>query len=79
MPKKPGSWELNEVKNRLGLEQVARERAATARYRQLEEREGNRGKTGWSDCLLLVLALSCFLLTLAVLALSSAVLSLTQR
>jgi hypothetical protein len=38
-PKKGGPWQLEEVKLRLRAEQLARERAAGARYREIEERE----------------------------------------
>ena len=81
MPKKSGPWELNEVKTRLRREQVARERAATQRYRNLEERDerANRGETRQSNCLLLVLVVSCLVLALCLLLLSGAVLSLSKK
>ncbi len=68
---------------------MAREQAASARYRQQEQPpniretpnrvESNVARSSWSDCGLVVLILSCFLLTLAVLALCGAVLSLLQK
>jgi len=81
MPKKVGPWQLDEVKARLRAEQVGRERAASARYRRQEGQdsgEDNKGKTSWAQCIFL-LALSCFLLSLSVLALASAFLSLTKK
>ncbi len=36
MPERPGPWALDNVKRRLRQEQVVRERAASARYRQVE-------------------------------------------
>ena len=81
MPKKHGPWQLDDVKARLRAEQVGRERAASARYRRQELQdsgEDNKGKTSWAQCIFL-LALSCFLLSLSVLALASAFLSLTKK
>jgi hypothetical protein len=81
MQKKSGPWELNEVKSRLRREQVARETAATQRYRQLEARDqqGNRGETSQSNCVLLVLVVVCLVLALCLLLLSGAVLSLSKK
>jgi hypothetical protein len=79
MPKKKktvGPWELNEVKTRLRREQVAREAAATARYRQAEERETDQGS---SHCVLVIAVLSCLLLSLSVLVLAGVVLSLAKK
>jgi hypothetical protein len=83
MSKKLGPWELNEVKDRLRQGQLAREQAATARYRRQEDRdqgEGrNRGRTGFSDYILLGLVLSCFLLSLSVFVLSCVILFRTNH
>ncbi len=89
MPKKPvGPWELNEVKTRLRREQVAREVAATARYRQAEQRETNQGsstvtredgRNSVSHCVLLIVVLSCLLLSLSVLVLAGVVLTLAKK
>ena len=81
MPKKHGPWHLNEVKSRLRQEQVERERAASQRHRQQEERAqgGNRGETSQSNCVLLLLALCLFLLALCLLLLSGTVFSLVQN
>ena len=89
MPKKPvGPWELNEVKTRLRREQVAREAAATARYRQAEQRETDQGsstvtredgRNSVSHCVLLIAVLSCLLLSLSVLLLSGVVLFLAKK
>ena len=81
MVKTVGPWQLDDVKARLRAEQVGRERAASARYRRQERQdsgEDNKGKTSWAQCIFL-LALSCFLLSLSVLALASAFLSLTKK
>jgi hypothetical protein len=69
---------------------VARETAATEWYRQLEERdtdqgsstsekEPKRGKTSWSDCVLIFLVFSYFILSLFVLVLSALVVSLAKK
>ncbi len=89
MPKKPvGPWELNEVKTRLRREQVAREVAATARYRQAEQRETDQGsstvtredgRNSVSHCILLIAVLSCFLLSLSVLVLAGVVLTIAKK
>lgn len=82
MRKQPGPWELNEVKKRLRAEQVNREKAASERYRQQEEGgqgEGNKGVRKCSDCILIVLVLCCFLLSLSVLALSSVILAQARK
>jgi hypothetical protein len=39
MPSKSGPWQLDKVKRRLRQEQVAREEAASERYKQEEDRE----------------------------------------
>ena len=81
MPKKVGPWQLDEVKARLRAEQVGRERAASARYRRQERQdsgEDNKGKTSWAQCIFL-LALSCFLFSLSVLAFASAFLSIYRE
>ena len=78
MPKNPGPGDLNEVKSRLRQEQVERERAASLRYRQQEERDqgGNRDETSQSNCVLFLLILCLFLLALCLLLLSGTVFSL---
>ena len=81
MPKKVGPWQLDDVKARLRAEQVGRERAASARYRAQERRdsgEDNKGKTSCAQCIFL-LALSCFLFSLSVLAFASAFLSIYRE
>jgi hypothetical protein len=87
MVKTVGPWQLDDVKARLRAEQVGRERAASARYRAQEQRDlgedntiaKNAGKTSWAHCIYL-LALSCLLLSLSVLAfLVSAFLSLVKK
>ena len=82
MRKQPGPWELNEVKKRLRAEQVKREKAASERYRQQEEGgqdEGKKGVRKCSDCILIVLVLCCFFLSLSVLALSSVILAQARK
>jgi hypothetical protein len=89
MPDRPGPWTLNKVERRLRQEQVAREQAASARYRQQEQPlnnqqtpilvESNVGRSSRSDCLLVALVLFCFILILAILALCGAVLSLLRE
>ncbi len=74
LKKSEGPWVLKDVKTRLRLEQVAREKEASERYRQQEERdtdegkaisgEVTKGKSSWSHCVLVLLALSCFVLSL---------------
>jgi hypothetical protein len=86
MPKKSGPWQLNDVKARLRAEQVGRERAASARYRVQERLDlvednatpENTGKTSCAHCILL-LALSCFLFSLSVVAFAFAYLSLVKK
>ena len=39
MPAQPGPWQLDKVKQKLRKEQIAREKAASERYVQLEERQ----------------------------------------
>ncbi len=63
---------------------MAREVAATERYRQQEERDIDRGSSTREDrgsnCVsLVVVVLSCLLLSLAVLNLSGVVLSLAKK
>ena len=89
MPKKPvGPWELNDVKARLRREQVAREVAASARYRQAEQRETDQGsstvtredgRNSVSHCVLFITVLCCLLLSLSVLLLSGVVFSLAKK
>ena len=89
MPKKSvGPWALDEVKTRLRREQVAREVAATARYRQAEQRETDQGsstvtredgRNSVSHCVLLIAVLSCLLLSLSVLVLAGVVLTLAKK
>jgi hypothetical protein len=108
MPERSGPWALDKVKRRLRQEQVAREQAASARYRLLEQPpnlqenstlseryihqeqpayirertilvDSNAGRRSCSDCLLVVLVLFCFFLTLVALALSGVVFSLLQK
>jgi hypothetical protein len=89
MPKKPvGPWVLNEVKTRLRREQVVRKAAATARYRQLEERDRDQssstrededGRNSVCHCVLVIAVLPCLLLSLSVLLLSGVVLSLAKK
>jgi hypothetical protein len=87
MPKKPvGPWELNDVKATLRREQVAREAAASARYRRTEERETDQGSSTREDgrnsvshCVLVIAVLSCLLLSLSVLLLSGVVLFFSQE
>ena len=78
MPKNPsGPWVLDTVKKRLRREQEERERIASARYRQLEERQllqrtDSQGQTSACQCsLLLILTLCCCLMALVVIVLSS--------
>ncbi len=75
-------WRVRrEQHNGTDRDQVARETAATQRYRQLEERDhqGNRGETSQSNCVLLVLVVACLVLALCLLLLSGAVLSLSKK
>jgi hypothetical protein len=76
-PKRAGPWQLEQVKLRLRAEQVARERTAEIRYRQVEEderyppriihiTERNRGNTSWTECILCVLVTCCLLLVVSV-------------
>jgi Flp pilus assembly protein TadB len=39
MPAQPGPWQLDRVKQKLRKEQIAREKAASERYAQLEKRQ----------------------------------------
>ena len=75
----PGPWALDKVKKRLRAEQVQREEIASARYRLQEDNQKDKEahSVNSSEChcsVLLVLALCCLLLSLAVLLLSSVVL-----
>ena len=89
MPERPGPGTLDKVKRRLRREQVVREQAASARYRQEEERhnrqqnsipvDSNVGRDSSSNCVLIVLVVFCILLILCVLALCGAVLSLVKK
>jgi hypothetical protein len=86
---RPGSWALDKVKRRLRRQQVVREQAASARYRQEEERhnrqqnpipvDSNVGRHSTSNCVLIVLVVFCILLIPCVLALCGAVLSLVKK
>jgi hypothetical protein len=87
MAKKVGPWQLDDVKARLrAAEQVGREKAASARYREQARRDfsedntthKNTGQTSWAHCFFLF-ALSCFLLSLSILALSFAFSSLIKK
>ena len=79
MPEKAGPWALDKVKTRLRREHVEREEAASERYRQQEARpkEQTVGGTSGSNCVLVVLVLCCFLLSLVVVALCAVILSLS--
>jgi hypothetical protein len=95
MPVKPdkqsGPRKLEAVKVRLRAEQVAREKAAVLRYRQLAEDESEQpqrrtqaterhtGKTTWLECFLCVLVVCCVLLVIAVVFLCVVVLSLSKK
>ena len=95
MPVKPdkqsGPRKLEAVKVRLRAEQVAREKAAVLRYRQLAEDEAEQpqrrtqrterhtGKTTWLECFLCVLVVCCVLLVIAVVFLCAVVLSLSTK
>jgi Flp pilus assembly protein TadB len=95
MPVKPdkesGPRKLEAVKVRLRAEQVAREKAAVLRYRQLAEDEAEQpqrrtqrterhtGKTTWLECFLCVLVVCCVLLVIAVVFLCAVVLSLSKK
>jgi hypothetical protein len=89
-PKRAGPWQLETIKLRLRAEQVARERAAALRYRQVEDEGAERlrrtdaierdtGKTSWLQILLCVLVVCCVLLLIAVVFLSVLVLSLSRK
>ena len=89
-PKRAGPWQLETVKLRLRAEQVAREKAAALRYRQVEDEgaeplrrshgtERDTGKTGWLQIFLCVLVVCCVFLVLAVVFLSVVVLSLSRK
>ncbi len=79
MTQRPGPWQLDRVKVRLRREQVEREQAASARYRQAEPQDKNSGKTSWTDCLLFGLIVCFILLTLSVLLLSDVLLTLVKK
>ncbi len=79
-----GPWALDKDNKRLRAEQVQREETASARYRRQEEKElhqeGQTVKTSACQCrVLLVLTLCCFVLSLAVLVLSSVVLRIVKK
>ena len=76
MTHRPGPWQLDRVKARLRQEQVEREQAASARYRQAEPKEKN---TSWTDCLLFCLIVRIILLILSVLLLSGVLLSFVKK
>ena len=84
MPTKPGPWQLDRVKDRLRREQVAREEAASLRYRRQEE-EGkvkentNQGAWGNQGALILLVCLLVFLLFVCVLALCAVVFILLKK
>ena len=65
MPAKPGPWQLDRVKDRLRREQVAREEAASLRYRRQEEegkvKENTKQEVGENQRALIFLrVLLCF-------------------
>jgi hypothetical protein len=73
---------LDKVKLRLRQEQVEREKAASARYRQQEarrEKEEIVGGTTLSRCVLTVLVLCFVLLSVVVLVLCATIWSLVQK
>jgi hypothetical protein len=49
MPAQPGPWQLDRVKQKLRKDQIAREKAASERYAQLEEREKVRRNQNRED------------------------------
>ncbi len=61
MTQRPGSWQLDKVKAKLGREQVERESAASARYRQEEEKNKVAEKTSSSFLVLPLLFVGCVL------------------
>ncbi len=89
--KQSGPRKLEAVKVRLRAEQVAREKAAALRYRQLAKDEAEQpqrrtqaterhtGKTTWLECFLCVLVVCCVLLVIAVVFLCVVVLSLSKK
>jgi hypothetical protein len=77
MTERPGPWQLDRVKARLRRKQVARESAASARYRADED--NNKRKTDYSDCIVCGLVLCCVLLSLSVIFLFSVVFALTRN
>ena len=95
MPPKTGPWALEGVKRRLRQEQVARERAASERYRQREEREQREewdnlraitpveersvGGIGAWNCYLCVLVFICVILLLCVVVLCGTVYTLLKK
>ena len=79
----PGPWALDKVKKRLRAEQVQREKAASARYRLLEDKrrdeEGRSVSSSGCHCsVLFVLTLCCLLLLLVVLLLCFVVLRIAK-
>ena len=84
MPAKPGPWQLDRVKDRLRREQVARERAASLRYRRQEEEDKVKENTNqevWGNqrALILLVCLLVFLLFVCVLALCAVVFILLKK
>ena len=89
-PKRGGPWQLEQVKIRLRAEQVAREREAALRYRELEDEDARplrttyateryTGDNSWLQCCLCLLVVCCILLVLAVVFLSVVVVSLFKK
>ncbi len=83
MPPKPGPWQLDKVKRRLREEQIAREQAASARYRLQEadrivEQNINQG-SGKNLPLVLLVCVLVFLLLVCVVALCAVVVFLLAK
>jgi hypothetical protein len=94
MPSKSGPWQLDKVKRRLRQEQVAREEAASERYKQEEDREKVQQNTNQDEqrlslqernvgfCHWAVILLVCvlvFLLLVCVLALCAVLCHLVKK
>jgi hypothetical protein len=84
MPVQAGPWQLDRVKQRLRREQVAREEAASFRYRQQEEagkvKENTNQEVGGNQrALILLVCLLVFLLFVCVLALCAVVFALLKK
>ena len=84
MPVQAGPWQLDRVKQRLRREQVAREEAASLRYRQEEEagkiKENKNQIVGENQrVLILLVCLLVFLLFVCVLALCAVVFALLKK